>query len=132
MENRIIREEYKQIAEELILTAPELDQIRDSAVNIVFLGSDYEKKSNGRIIFGECEKIPGKYRWAIDYDMAIIVYEPNVERFTKEQLRILLLHELMHVGVKEDGNEETYYIVPHDIEDFRAIIDKYGIDWSET
>lgn len=132
MENRTIRDEYKRIGEELILTAPELDYLRDSAANIVFLGSDYEKKKAGRIICGECEKIPGKYRWAIDYDMAIIVYEPNVERFTDEQLRILLLHELMHIGVKEDGNEETYYVVPHDVEDFRAIIDKYGIDWSET
>jgi hypothetical protein len=132
MENRIIREEYKQIGEDLILTAPELESIRDSAVNIVFLGSDYEKKRQGRTVFGECEKIPGKYRWAIDYDMAIIVYEPNVERFTDKQLRILLLHELMHVGIKEDGNEETYYVVPHDVEDFRAIIDKYGMDWSET
>lgn len=129
MENRFLREEYKCIGEELISTAPELEQIRGSAVNIAFLGSDYEKKSQGRTVFGECEKIPGKYRWAIDYDMAIIVYEPNVERFTEEQLRILLLHELMHVGVKEDGNEETYYIVPHDVEDFRAIIDKYGMEW---
>lgn len=132
MENRTIRDEYKSIGEDLILTAPELDYLRDSAVNIVFLGSDYEKKSHGRTVFGECEKIPGKYRWAIDYDMAIIIYEPNVERFTDEQLRILLLHELMHIGVNEDGNEETYYIVPHDIEDFRAIIDKYGMDWSDT
>ena len=132
MEKRFLIDEYKRIGEELILTAPELDKLRGSAVNIVFLGSDHEKKSNGRTIFGECEKIPGKYRWAIDYDMAIIVYEPNVERFSSEQLRILLLHELMHVGVKEDGNEETYYIVPHDIEDFRAIIDKYGMDWAEA
>lgn len=131
MEHRTISEEYKRIGEELILTAPELDKLRESAVNIVFLGSDYEKKSKGRTVFGECEKIPGKYRWAIDYDMSITIYEPNVERFSQEQLKILLLHELMHVGVKEDGNEETYYVVPHDIEDFRAIIDKYGMDWSE-
>ena len=132
MEKRLIREEYKQIGEDLILTAPELDKIRESGVNIVFLGSDYEKKSQGRVVFGGCEKIPGKYRWAIDYDMAIIVYEPNVERFTPDQLRILILHELMHIGVNEDGNEETYFIVPHDVEDFRSIIDNYGIDWSDT
>lgn len=131
MENRAVSDEYAHIGEELILTAPELESIRDSGVRIIFLGSDYEKKSQGRTVFGECEKIPGKYRWAINYDMAIIVYEPNVERFTEEQLRILLLHELMHVGVKVDGNEETYYVVPHDVEDFRAIIDKYGMDWCE-
>lgn len=131
MENRAVSDEYAHIGEELILTAPELESIRDSGVRIIFLGSDYEKKSQGRTVFGECEKIPGKYRWAINYDMAIIVYEPNVERFTEEQLRILLLHELMHVGVKVDGNEETYCVVPHDVEDFRAIIDKYGMDWCE-
>jgi hypothetical protein len=131
MENRIIRDEYKQIGDELIRTAPELAHLRESCVNVVYLGSDYEKKSQGRTIFGECEKIPGKYRWAIDYDMSITIYEPNVERFTDEQLRILLLHELMHIGVKEDGNEETYYIVPHDVEDFRAIIDKFGMDWCQ-
>ena len=130
MENREISDEYKHIGEELILTAPELDAIRESTVSLVFLKSDFEKKSKGKTIYGECEKIPGKYRWAIPYDMAIIIYEPNVERFTKEQLRILMLHELMHVGIKEDGNEETYYVVPHDVEDFRAIIDKYGLDWS--
>ena len=130
MENREISDEYKHIGEELILTAPELDAIRESTVSLVFLKSDFEKKSKGKTVYGECEKIPGKYRWAIPYDMAIIIYEPNVERFTKEQLRILMLHELMHVGIKEDGNEETYYVVPHDVEDFRAIIDKYGLDWS--
>ena len=130
MENREISDEYKHIGEELILTAPELDAIRESTVSLVFLKSDFEKKSKGKTIYGECEKIPGKYRWAIPYDMAIIIYEPNVERFTKEQLRILMLHELMHVGIKEDGNEDTYYVVPHDVEDFRAIIDKYGLDWS--
>lgn len=47
------------------------------------------------------------------------------------KLLILLEHELLHIGVNTDGNEPSFYIVPHDIEDFRSIIEKYGTDWSD-
>ena len=59
------------------------------------------------------------------------MFEPNTERFTDDQLRILLLHELMHVGIEKDGNEEKYRIVPHDVEEFKAIIERYGVDWAD-
>ena len=90
-----------------------------------------KEKENGKIIFGQCEKIPDKYKWAIPSDFTIVIFEPNVERFTEEQIRILLLHELLHIGIKKDGNEETYFVNPHDIEDFKYIIDRFGIDWSD-
>jgi hypothetical protein len=33
----------------------------------------------------------------------------------------------------DDTGEEVKYIVnPHDVEDFRAVIDRYGIDWAKT
>jgi hypothetical protein len=48
---------------------------------------------------------------------------------TEEQLDILMEHELRHIGISESG---TLQIMPHDIEDFRAIIDDYGLDWSQT
>jgi hypothetical protein len=27
--------------------------------------------------------------------------------------------------------EPTYKVVPHDVEEFNEIIDRYGLDWSE-
>ena len=84
---------------------------------------------HGKSVFGQCEKVPDKYKWSVPCDFTITIFEPNVERFTEEQMRILILHELMHVGVLKDGNEENYFIRPHDIEDFRTIIEKYGLDW---
>jgi predicted metallopeptidase len=60
----------------------------------------------------------------------ITLFEPNIERLTDKQLEIVILHELMHVGIEHDGNEEIYYIKQHDVEDFRTIIDRYGLDWS--
>lgn len=131
MESRHTSEEYQEIIQELIDTEPCLEYIRDSSVTIVALGSDQERKANGKTVFGECEKIQAKYKWCVPCDFTITVFEPNTERFTDDQLRILLLHELMHVGIERDGNEEKYRIIPHDVEEFRAIIERYGVNWAD-
>jgi hypothetical protein len=47
----------------------------------------------------------------------------------EHQLEILMEHELRHIGVADSGE---LVIEPHDIEDFRAIIDNYGLDWNDT
>ena len=129
MDIRHISDEYTEIGNDLIQTEEILSDLRESDVTIVYLGSEYEKTSHGKSVFGQCEKIPDKYKWSVPCDFTITIFEPNVERFTEEQLRILILHELMHVGIAKDGNEETYFIRPHDIEDFRDIIERYGLDW---
>lgn len=131
MESRYPSEEYSQIGMELIRTEPSLAHIAESDATIMFLASDMEKTSRRRTVFGECEKVPAKYRWAVPCDFTITVFEPNVERFTDEQKRILLLHELKHVGIEVDGNEERYYTVPHDIEEFFEVIDRFGMGWQE-
>ena len=131
-ETRQMSEFYSEIAEKLIQTEPLLDYIRQSEATIVYLASDKEKISKGKKVFGECEKINPKYKWAIPADFTITVFEPNVIGFSNEQIKILLLHELLHVKIELDDNgEEKYSINPHDIEDFRTIIDRYGLDWSD-
>ena len=131
MDNRTISKEYAEIGADLIKTEPSLRDIRDSEVTIIYLSSEHEKKENGKVVGAQCEKIPQKYKWAIPCDFTVTVFEPNVERFTPEQMRILIFHELLHVGIEKDGNEETYRIIPHDVEDFKEILDRYGIGWSE-
>ena len=130
MDTRHISEKYSHIGEELILTEDILADIRDSQVTIMYLGSEYEKTTRGKTVYGQCEKIPDKYRWSIPCDFTITLFEPNIERFTEEQLRILILHELLHIGIEKDGNEEKYYVRPHDVEDFTEILERYGMEWS--
>lgn len=121
--------EYAAIADEVIRNTPSLNWILEEDISIGYLVSDFPKKSNGKIVFGTCRKIPDRDRWAIPYDFVITVYEPNVDGWTEEQKRILMHHELLHIGM---GNGQAKYkTVPHDIEEFREIIDKYGIDWSD-
>ena len=130
-ENRVPSERYADMAHELIESEPLLAHLRGRNAAVAFLSSDYAKQSKGRPICGECEKVPAKWRWAVPCDFTITVYEPNCAGMDDEQLRILLLHELMHVGIAidKDGNE-AYSIVPHDLEDFRAIVGRYGPDWA--
>ena len=125
-DNRQINELYQQIAKELIEARPELDYIKNSDVSIICLSSQHEKKTKKKVVFGQCEKIADKYKWGIPCDFTITVFEPNVCGFTPEQIKILIFHELLHVGI--DGDK--LFINPHDLEDFKAIIDKFGVDWN--
>lgn len=131
-ENRVREERYELIGRDLIAEEPALAYIRNSDVEIAFLASDSPKKSRDKLVFGECEKVPAKYRWRIHEDFTITVFEPNVEHFTEEQYRMLILHELLHIGIKKGANGEldSYYIRPHDLEDFKMVIDRYGTDWA--
>ena len=133
MDNRQINLNYTNIALELLMNEPSLQHIKESHAVIIYLESDYAKTSKGKLVFGQCEKIQDKYKWGIPADFTITVFEPNVEKFTDDQIRTLLHHELLHVGIdkKADGSE-SYSIVDHDIEDFKLILDKYGTDWSRT
>lgn len=116
----------------LITSMPELSYIANSDARIVFLSSDLEKERGGKPVLGQCEKIPEKYKWKVPYDFMITVFLPNIEHLTRDQIRILLFHELLHVGIETDGNEEKYTILEHDYEEFREIIDQYGLEWSDA
>lgn len=133
MDNRVIREEYAEIAKEIIETEESLTDIANSKATIIYLGSDNPKTSKGKAVFGECERVQDKNKWAIPADYTITVFEPNVVGFSREQLRILLFHELLHIKIdfEEDGSEK-YSTKPHDYEDFKEIIDRFGTDWSTT
>ena len=127
---RKINEHYTEIAAELLKTESELQYIADSNATIVYLSSQAERRSKSKITFGECEKVPTKFKWSIPADFTITLFEPNIIDFTEEQIKTLLFHELLHVGIINDGDEEKYFIRPHDLEDFKLIIDRFGTEWN--
>lgn len=133
MDNRIIREEYAELAAKIIEEEDSLTDIANSKATIIYLGSDNPKTSKGKAVCGECEKVQDKNKWAIPADYTITVFEPNCVGFTEDQMRILLFHELLHIKIdfEEDGSEK-YSTRPHDYEDFKEIIDRFGTDWSVT
>lgn len=128
---RHLNEEYAEIAQDLIDTEPMLEYIKNAQVSISYLSSDYKKIENGKKVHAQCEKVQEKYKWGIPADFTITVFEPNVIGFSKHQIRILLFHELLHVHIDYRDGEEKYSVNPHDLEDFRYIIDRFGSHWDE-
>lgn len=133
MDNREISEEYAEIGAGVIEEEDSLMDLRNSQATIVYLTSENKKTAKGKIVCAECEKVPEKYKWSIPADFTITVFLPNVEGFSEEQKRILMFHELLHVGIvfNADGSE-SYSTVPHNYEDFKEIIDRYGTDWAKV
>lgn len=133
MDNRVIRAEYAELAAQIIAEEDSLIDIANSQATIIYLGSDNEKKSKGQLVLGECEKVSDKYKWGIPADFTITVFEKNVAGFSDEQMRTLLFHELLHVGIEflDDGSER-YSVKPHDYEDFKIITDRYGTEWGKV
>ena len=134
MEHRAINTNYEEIAQELIDNEPELAYIKNSQVKIAFLESDKSKKADkDKLVLGECEKVAAKNKWAINYDFTITLFKNNLIGLTLDQIKIVLFHELLHVGIEQgpDGTE-TYSVVKHDLEEFKTIIDRFGTDWAKN
>lgn len=103
----------------------EFQELIDGKYYIAYLISDQAKKSNGCIVRGECALVPSKYKWTCNYHFTITFYMPHIKELTQEQLEILMWHELKHAGLDKDKP----YIKPHDLIDFKEIVDLYGPYW---
>lgn len=121
---------YTELSEQVIEEHEDLQWIRKADVTIGFLRSDREKVSRKRHVLGECIRVKDLYKCFIPFDFLIVIYEPNTAGLSDEQLRVLLYHELLHVGVEEKDGEPVYIIVPHDVEDFSRILRRYGLNWA--
>ena len=126
-ETRYINDEYTQIGEDVIEEYDELSYLRGRDIQIVFLSSDAKKKKGTRLVGGLCEKVPDKYKWGIPCDFTITIFDQNISDYSDTQLRILIFHELLHIGF--DGDK--WFTRSHDLEDFKEIIDRFGTHWSE-
>lgn len=124
---------YARWARQLIREKPDLAELAMSDVKIAYLSSLQEKTtgSGRKKVMGECIKISPMMQWAAPYDFMIVIYEGNCYGLTDEQRKILLWHELKHIGINEEAKEPEYYIVPHDYEDFKEIIDSHGLEWDK-
>lgn len=124
-DKRTVSEYYTQLAKKLIETEEELAYLREPPITIVYLESSHKKRSGGRATLGQCEKVQEKNKWGIPADFTITIFEPNVRGMSEEQLRIVMFHELLHIG------DDFISVRPHDLEDFKYIIDRFGVDWAD-
>lgn len=115
------------LAQKCIDTYEDLAHLRESECRIVYLMSDAKKTSGGKVTFADTEKVSDKSKAVCGYDFIITFYENPCKSIDDEQMEILMHHELKHVGFDEETGKRS--IIPHDVEDFRSIIEAHGIDW---
>lgn len=125
MDRRTISDYYAEMAKGLIDTEEKLAYLQNAPITIVYLESTLRKRSKGRMTLGQCEKVQEKNKWGIPADFTITIFEPNVRGMSEEQLKIVVFHELLHI------NDDYLSVRPHDLEDFKYIIDRFGVDWAE-
>lgn len=119
-----LSEEVKMIGEHVIEKNEKFQKIKDYGVKIAYVFCDRSKKSNGNTVFADCAKISDKNKVLSGYDFCITFYG-NSLMLTDDKRDILMEHELMHIGIDNGG----CYIVPHDLSDFKDIVEKYGVNW---
>lgn len=119
-------EDLKELGDKIIRAMPELYVIRDYDVKIGYVRSYEAKQDKGKQVNADCRKVKGTYTAYLPFDFIVTFYEPNTYYMTENQKKILMLHELRHIGIGERG----FRLENHDIEDFKDILARYGIDWN--
>lgn len=131
-----VSEELEKLAEEVIEQSAELQEYDQGMLTkefprIAYLWSDSEKKDakSGKVIYADTSKVTDKNKVVMYKDFIITFYRPNCEELSESQMRILMLHELLHVGITEDGD---FFVRKHDIDEFQCIADNYGLHWADN
>jgi len=120
---------YKALAEEVIAAKDKLHFIRDNGIRVAYRTSDQAKKKGENTVFADCEKVTDKNKMYMAYDFIVTVYEPNVKDWDTNRIKVLLWHELSHIGADLSDSGIKTYVVPHDFEDFFDIYNAFGIGW---
>ena len=118
--------ELKQLGEAIINKFPELQFINIYGIKVGYVLS-YENKGGQKITYADCKKLGEVYKAYLPFDFIVTFYYFNTELLDENQKKILMLHELKHIQINERGLS----VRPHDIEDFKDILDKYGNEWNE-
>lgn len=120
-----ISQELRRLGDKIIKHFQEFTFIREFDIKIGYVISQ-EKKQGEKITYADCRKVTDVYKAYLPYDFIITFYERNTGFLNENQLKVLMRHELKHIGLGIKGLK----ITPHDIEDFKDIISEYGMEWN--
>lgn len=110
--------EYQEIAEKLVAKYPvafghvEMDKV-------MFL-SETEKSPKK---YADCRKVTAPYDFMINYKYILTFYESKIVPMNEAQKVMLVFHEMLHI------DSDFAKIRKHNIEDFRELVTKYGVNW---
>lgn len=118
---------WEEASPSVLSTARELiDQFHHDLqeANIVFLFRSEPAMVAGKIAHAKTSKVSPQMKALLDdADFIIWVSKPIWEGQGEKTRMAIMDHELSHCGI-EDG---VPYLKPHDVEEFKAVIDRHGL-----
>lgn len=117
---------WTEVNQEVLMIADEIinryhPELLEAKVGFIF--RDTAQTSNGRKILGAAQKVQDKFKLYLDLDFIIWLAWEEWQTLTHKQKRALVDHELCHCQMVEDQPKMR----PHDLEEFRCIIERYGL-----
>lgn len=119
--------EWIKVPEDVLKLAQEIiwehhQELTEFAIGFIFRS---EASTNaGKMVLGQASKITGKYLPFVDLDGLVWLAGDVWPSLSMNQKRALIDHELCHFEVDPEGNLKMR---GHDIEEFRCIIERYGL-----
>lgn len=114
-----------ELAKVVISEHDELKHLDNPSLRIVYMYCNKDKTSNGKKIYADTTKLNDKIKAVAGCDFIITFYKQICSTLDEVKMKILMYHELRHVGFK-DGK---FSIVPHEVEDFKSIVEQHGMNW---
>ena len=120
-------DELRALADQIILSE-NIDK-GEAEIEYLFVWPNISKNTGGK-----CLKPTKELLYYSKCDFIIEISQEVWDELTEEDQYRLLHHELCHIGsdYDEKTGEYTYSIRKHDIEDFKAVVSKYGVEWDNT
>lgn len=68
-----------------------------------------------------------------DHDFFVIrVWHDGWRQLNAKEKKYLVDHELCHCGAEEKDGKTKLKIIPHDLEDFQACVERHGLVWQSV
>jgi len=105
-----------------ILTFPDCAHLRNFKVKLIFTSK--EMKAKGKRILGKAMLCSERDKFLHGYDFLIIL-DQEFWATSKDSREPLLYHEILHCGIDPESEEPK--LIAHDVEEFGAVIARYGM-----
>lgn len=122
--------EWSKVPDDVLRLAKEIIREHHSELSEFTIGFIFRSEAStsaGKMVLGQASKITGKYLPFVDLDGLVWLAGDVWPGLSMNQKRALIDHELCHFEVDPEGNLKMR---GHDIEEFRVIIERYGL-WKE-
>ena len=119
--------------------APQVEELASRLINnihkslaearIKYLFRTGKWELRGKSIHGKAEKVAAKWKYLTEYDFVITISKESWDANKPEIREAILDHELTHCARGEDDKQGNpkWYIQPHTVEDFIAVIQRHGL-----